>query len=1193
MRRELMCLGLMAGLWVALITPALHADVADGLIGYWPLNEGTGDVTVDQSEGGHDGTLMGGALWSGGLYGNALSFDGVDDYVLCAERQGDAPGEYPEDLMPDVFSVSCWANLTSFAYFSSFIGNGMDTGGDECGFFLYNFGWVDDNEQDFGLAIRTETGMHYVETPNIYQTDTWYHLAATFDGTEANVYVNGELAAGQAVGGPMRWISSESGFHPERFAIGVWLDPGYDLWVDGTIDDVAYWNRALTAGEITDIATSGQSIISQRGATRPQPEDGTDDVLRDVSLEWTPGKFAVQHAVHVGENFSDVNEAGIDDALSVQDANTYDLGVLDFGRTYYWRVDEVNGPPDNTVFTGDVWSFTVEPLSIPLDVVAVTASSSHNDDMAPTKTIDGSGLNEQDQHSTEPKDMWLSGTGGDSAWIQYEFDNTYKLHEIWIWNSNQMVESFVGLGAKDVTIETSTDGVTWAVLADVAPLAQAPGTEGYAHNNTIDFAGAMARYVRLTINSGYGVLPQYGISEVRFFYVPTYAREAQPAPGATTAGVDVVLSWRAGREAAVHEVCFGPDSDAVANGTAVVGTVSEPRFDLADQGVEFGETYFWKVNEVNEAGSPTSYSGDLWSFSTPEYAVVDNFDQYDNDCARIFFTWLDGLGHNGSEDCAVNPYDGNLTGSIVGHASAPFAERDTVVSGQSMPLDYDNSFAPYYSEAESVAFALPQDWAKGGADTLTLSVRGYPAKFEEDSATGMITMSGAGDDIWGTSDEFRFAYQRLNGDGSLAVKVESLLDTDPWAKAGVMIRETLDAEAKHAMTVVTPGNGVSFQRRTAMSSDSESTDQAGGLTAPYWVKITRSGDSFTAQSSADGATWDTIDSVNISMVPNVYIGLALTSHSPGNATVAEFTNITRTGPVTGAWQTEDVGVDQPANEAAPLYIALEDSANKIQVIEHPDAAAVLAPTWQKWSIPLSDLDAVDLAHVKRLYIGVGDRNSPQAGGVGKLFIDNILVGKPAPVPVDPPAQVFTNTDFEANADLVPNAGDIAASAPDGWEYDRYYGYDIDPWLANVSDVGDGSGGDVAVALGTWNGDSAWHPVVAAYDQTPVVPAAYTLDLTVAATGGAGDRSLSQGRVEVQFGWLEDPADPWSNYGELVRAWTDVTAEFGTDTWGTKTWNFEVSPNDEAVGRNWYLWLRGESYDDHVLIGGVSVTPVLE
>jgi len=163
---------------------------AVGLIGYWPLNEGSGTTTADMAPAGYgfDGTLIGGPTWTSGQFGNALSFDGVDDYVLCAERQGTGPGTYPQELMPpDAFSVSCWVKLDNFAYFSAFVGNGMDTGADECGFFLYNFGWEGDNGQDFGVAIRTEAAMHYVETPNIYQTNTWYHLAATYDGATVNI----------------------------------------------------------------------------------------------------------------------------------------------------------------------------------------------------------------------------------------------------------------------------------------------------------------------------------------------------------------------------------------------------------------------------------------------------------------------------------------------------------------------------------------------------------------------------------------------------------------------------------------------------------------------------------------------------------------------------------------------------------------------------------------------------------------------------------------------------------------------------------------------------------------------------------------------------------------------------------------------------------------------------------------------
>jgi len=214
------------------------------------LDENNGLSTVDSSGYGNDGILIG-ATWTAGKSGSALYFDGADDYVLCAERIGTGPGTYPEVLMPETFTVSCWTKLDNFAYFSSFVGNGMDTGDNECGFFLYNWGWVGENEQDFGLAIRTESGMNYVETPNIYQTNTWYHLAATYDGTNVRIYVNGALVTGpENVGGPIRWISAASGNYPERFAIGVWLDPGYNLWIDGVIDEVGYWNHVLTEVEI-------------------------------------------------------------------------------------------------------------------------------------------------------------------------------------------------------------------------------------------------------------------------------------------------------------------------------------------------------------------------------------------------------------------------------------------------------------------------------------------------------------------------------------------------------------------------------------------------------------------------------------------------------------------------------------------------------------------------------------------------------------------------------------------------------------------------------------------------------------------------------------------------------------------------------------------------------------------------------
>ncbi|MBA7622400.1 hypothetical protein ES703_29777 [subsurface metagenome] len=125
--------------------------------------------------------------------------------------------------------------------------------------------------------------------------------------------------------------------------------------------------------------------------------------------------------------------------------------------------------------------------------------------------------------------MWLSSAEPLGAWIEYQFDKVHKVHELWVWNSNQTIESFVGFGSKDVTIECSTNGIDYTTLGTTHQFAQAPGADGYAHNTIIDFGGAAARYVRLTANSAWGaIMPQYGLSEVRFFYIPVSATKPYP-----------------------------------------------------------------------------------------------------------------------------------------------------------------------------------------------------------------------------------------------------------------------------------------------------------------------------------------------------------------------------------------------------------------------------------------------------------------------------------------------------------------------------------------------------------------------------------------------------------------------------------------------------------------------------------------
>lgn len=154
----------------------------------------------------------------------------------------------------------------------------------------------------------------------------------------------------------------------------------------------------------------------------------------------------------------------------------------------------------------------------PIDAEAITATASSSDsaDQGPKKTIDGSGLNDLGQHSIESTDMWLSA-GTEPQWIQYEFDENYELHEMHVWNSNQLIEPFLGLGAKDVLIETSVDGIEWTTLEGTTQFNQATGNSDYTANTVVDFGGVSAKFVRINILSGYGTWSQWGLSEVRFF----------------------------------------------------------------------------------------------------------------------------------------------------------------------------------------------------------------------------------------------------------------------------------------------------------------------------------------------------------------------------------------------------------------------------------------------------------------------------------------------------------------------------------------------------------------------------------------------------------------------------------------------------------------------------------------------------
>ncbi len=850
------------------------------------------------------------------------------------------------------------------------------------GFGAYQDGGAGSNRFNlsFDVTVRKDNGNIPGKNQD-HPLNAFVIYAARMDPAKINMWFNstGTLSLAYTATGSSFTTSTD------LFYVG---DLRYAAGSDFDVAEVIVFNTALTDAQVAGVSEWLQTYVGTKGGTKAsngEPANGATDVPQDVILTWTPVTSAVQRDVYLGTVFTDVNSADRAHPMNVlvspgQTATTFvPANRLAYGQTYYWRIDEVNKAPDSTVFKGDVWSFTVEPYAYPIKPAAATASSAQPG-MGPEKTIDGSGLDKTGLHGTDPTTMWMSA-GAAPNWIQYQFDQAYKLYDLSVWNANQIIETTVGLGAKKVTLETSLDGTAWTPVANVPEFAKAPGTAGYAANTTVPLSGVSAKYVKLTINSTWGGAPVTGLSEVRFSQIPTAARGPQPATGATGISLDTNLDWRPGREAASHKVFFGTDPCGVAKGTVAAKMMANHGY--VPGALSFGTAYYWRVDEVNTA----TYPGDVWSFTTQEYAVVDNFESYtDKPGAEIFTAWVDGFVDKSS-------------GSVVGYvdaANGTFGETTIVHSGrQSMPFEYNNVKAPFYSEAERT-FDTLQNWTGNGADTLSLYFRGYPVAFA-DQGNNAYTVSGGGADIGGNSDQFRFVYKQLSGDGSITARVDSQANTNTATRAGVMIRETLDAGSRHATIAVTPGSSITFQSRATNNSATTTATVAGGLKAPYWVRITRTGNTFKAECSPDGKTWTQAGTdQTIVMGSSVYLGLAVTSHVAAQIGTAEFSNVSTTGTVTGQWQALAIGAAQRSNSPEPLYLVVEDKAGKKKTVVNANPAATTAAAWTEWRIPFSDLSAggVNLAAVKKIALGVGDRASPKAGTAGLLYFDDIGYGHP-------------------------------------------------------------------------------------------------------------------------------------------------------------------------------------------------------
>jgi hypothetical protein len=756
------------------LTSVAKADDPD-LVAYWKFDDGSGTTAFDSTGNGNDGVFVGDPKWVPGKLGGALEFDG-DDYLNC--------GNDPSLEIRDQITIAFWFKVEAFqntweAFFSK---------GDSA--YRVSRGGGNGDATHMGITGTTASPSWFNGTVIVTGGD-WHHLAATYDGTEGRIYIDGVLDV----------------TYPSTGQIAIETDP---LWIGnnsqntsrqlhGLMDDVRLYSRALRDVEILGIMAGGGAEYPL--ASGPTPADGTLHEDTWVNLSWRAGDFAVSHDVYFGENFDDVNDGAEVTFQGNQAATFLVAGFPGFpypdglvpGTTYYWRIDEVNDTEPNSPWKGSVWSFTVPPKTaynpnpaegakfiepdVELSWAGGFGAKLHTvyfGDNFDDVNSAAAGLPQGNTFYT-PGTLELDKT---YYWRVDEFDaiNTYK-GDVWSFTTTRAgggvranyykgmdLRSFVltridpqidfswGSGAPDPAVGEDNFSVRWTGEVE------AVFTETYTfytnsddgirlwvdgqqlvnnwtnHSNTenngkIDLvAGQTYGFVMEMYEDGGGavaqlrwespstpkqLIPQAALS------LPVKASRSKPSNRAVDVKQTQILSWSPGEAAASHEVYFGTDADAVKNadtgspeykGSRNLGSESY------DPGkLEWDSTYYWRIDEVNNTNPDSPWTGNLWSFTTANFLIVDDFESYndldpaDPESNRIFNAWIDG-------------YDDPINGSLVGYDTPPFAEQTIVHGGnQSMPLYYDNSVG--YSEA-TLTLTYPRDWTEKGVNTLTIWFRG-------------------------------------------------------------------------------------------------------------------------------------------------------------------------------------------------------------------------------------------------------------------------------------------------------------------------------------------------------------------------------------------------------------------------------------------------------------------------------------
>ncbi|MEN6578657.1 MAG: PA14 domain-containing protein [Phycisphaerales bacterium] len=497
------------------------------------------------------------------------------------------------------------------------------------------------------------------------------------------------------------------------------LQPGVTYY--WRVDEVEADKTTIHTGDVWSFTAMPLTAFS------PNPIDGDKDLAQVVTLSWKAAKAAKKHHVYFAEDLDAVQAGDVAADKGITEETSFSTGLLRAGTTYYWRVDEIEA--DGDVQVGEVWSFTTLQPTVGgivrewwMDITGTAVANLTGDPRFPNDPT-GRELVDLLEGPTDWTDYYGSRLYG---WLKPEKSGQYTF---WI-ASDDLSELWLSTDDDPANVAMIASVTGWSSSRDFDNVSTYAGTN--QKSAAITLTAGQKYYIEALMKEGGGgdnlAVAWQPPSEARaviggrfvdtFALLPLKAAIPSPEDGAVDAVQSPVLSWFAGEKAVEHDVYFGDDAEAVmaadTSSDLYQGRQSGTTFDADD--LEWGKTYYWRVDEIDESDPASLWKGTVWNFTTADFISVDDFESYTDDIdaeETIWHAWIDGLT--------------NGTGSYVGYenaANGTFAETTVVHGGgQSMPVTYDNTKSPYYSEV-SRTWASVQNWTADGVTTLSLFVRG-------------------------------------------------------------------------------------------------------------------------------------------------------------------------------------------------------------------------------------------------------------------------------------------------------------------------------------------------------------------------------------------------------------------------------------------------------------------------------------